>query len=69
MTDTNLLKSKIDEKGYKLKFIASELGLSYYGLKLKIDNLSQFKSGEIKKLCELLEIESLKEKESIFFKL
>ena len=68
MTDTEVLKEKIDEKGYKLKGLASILGLSYYGLKLKIENVSQFKSEEIKELCKLLGIENLKEKEAIFFK-
>ena len=68
MTDTEVLKEKINKKGYKLKSLASSLGLTYYGLKLKIENTSQFKSGEIKELCKLLGINNLKEKEAIFFK-
>ena len=68
MTDTEALKEKINKKGYKLRSLASALGLTYYGLKLKIENASQFKSEEIKKLCKLLGIENLNEKESIFFK-
>ena len=68
MTDTKVLKEIINKKGYKLKSLASALGLTYYGLKLKIENASQFKSEEIKQLCKLLGIENLKEKESIFFK-
>ena len=68
MTDTEILRKKINKKGYKLKYVAENIGLSYYGLKLKIENASQFKADEITRLCKLLGIETLEEKESIFFK-
>ena len=68
MTDTDILRKKINKKGYKLKYVAKNLGLTYYGLKLKIENVSQFKADEITELCKLLGIETLEEKESIFFK-
>ena len=67
MTNSKLLREIIDEKGYKLKYIAEKLGLSPYGLQLKIDNKQEFKTSEVLALCELLQIESLKEKEEIFF--
>ena len=67
MTDTNELMRIIGEKGLKLKFIAKSLGLSSYGLSLKINNKNEFKTGEISKLCEILGITSLQEKEKIFF--
>ena len=31
MTNTNLLRKKIDESGYKLRFVASKLGITYQG--------------------------------------
>lgn len=67
MTDTNALMNLIKKSGLKLKFIAESLGLSYYGLKLKINNQQEFKTSEVIKLCKLLEINSLEEKEEIFF--
>lgn len=68
MTDEILLRKKIQEKGFKINFIANELGLSSYGFLLKIQNKSEFKTSEVNRLCEILEINSLEEKEDIFFK-
>lgn len=68
MTDEILLRKKIKEKGFKINFIANELGLSSYGFLLKIQNKSEFKTSEVNRLCEILEINSLEEKEDIFFK-
>lgn len=68
MTDSVLLRNIIDANGYKLKFVAEYLGLSTYGLQLKIDNKHEFKTSEITALCDLLKITSLKMKEKIFFK-
>lgn len=67
MTDTNRLKEKIAERGLKLGFIAEKLGLTSYGFTKKMNNDTEFKASEIKTLCELLSITSLKERESIFF--
>ena len=41
MTDSKELRSLIEEKGFKLKYVAEYLGLSSYGLSLKIDNKRQ----------------------------
>lgn len=68
MTDSIKLKKLIALKGFKLKYVADVLGLSCYGLSLKISNKQEFKTSEVAALCELLEITDLKEKESIFFK-
>lgn len=68
MTDSILLRRLIKQRGLKLKFVAHCLGLSAYGLQMKIDNKSEFKTSEISSLCELLEISSLRLKEMIFFK-
>jgi transcriptional regulator with XRE-family HTH domain len=67
MTDTDALKKKIAEKGMKQVYIAEKMGLTSYGLANKINNKTEFKSSEIKFLCELLDITSLREKEAIFF--
>lgn len=66
MTDTVLLKQKIKESGYKISYIAEKLGLSYPGLKKKIDNQTDFRAGEIQTLSDLLCL-SVDEKEAIFF--
>lgn len=68
MTDTEVLKELIISKGLKLKYVAQYLGLSSYGLSMKINNEREFKTSEVAALCELLEIESLEVKEAIFFK-
>lgn len=67
MTNTAALRQVISDRGIKLKFLAEKLGISPYGLSLKIENKNEFKAGEIKLLCELLGITSLKERERIFF--
>lgn len=67
MTDTEKLLKKINESGLKKGFIASEIGLSTYGFQKKVENRTQFKAEEIKKLCLVLCITSLQEKEEIFF--
>ena len=67
MTNTNLLRQKIEESGLKLQFIADKLGISRATLTAKINGTSEFNQTEIQTLCDLLNIKSLKEKNSIFF--
>jgi hypothetical protein len=68
MTNTELLEQKIAESGYKKSYIAKAIGLkSAYGLAKKIRNENEFKATEINALCDLLNIDSLDEKEQIFF--
>lgn len=67
MTNSKRLRDLINKRGFKLKFVAEHLGLSAYGLCLKIDNKSEFKTSEVAALCELLEIKSLEQREAIFF--
>ena len=70
MTNTELLNKKIEASGYKRNYIAKAIGLnSAYGLSKKINNETEFKATEINALCELLKIDSLEEKERIFFAL
>ena len=67
MTNTEALKKKIQEQGLKQGYIAEKMGLSSYGFANKLNNKTEFKATEIRFLCELLNITSLREKESIFF--
>jgi len=66
MTNTKLLRERINDSGYRIRYIASRLGLSYQGFQNKVNNVSEFKATEIKELCDLLKIDAL-EKEQIFF--
>ena len=67
MTNTNLLRHKIEESGLKLQFIADKLGISRQTLIAKINGKSEFNQTEIQILCDLLNIKLLKEKNLIFF--
>ncbi|GLC80215.1 hypothetical protein [Lacrimispora brassicae] len=67
MTDTVRLNDEIKRSGLKKGWIAAELGLSAYGFWRKINNENQFKAGEIKALCKLLKVTSLKKRDEIFF--
>ena len=67
MTNTEALNELIRKSGLKKKFLAEQLNLSAFGLQKKIENMYDFKSTEIAILCNLLKINSLKQKEEIFF--
>lgn len=67
MTDTELLRSIIKEKGLKFGFIAKKLGLSAYGFQKKVQNQNEFKVKEVDALCKILGIEDVNLKEAIFF--
>lgn len=67
MTNTDLLEEKIVQSGLKKSYIAKSIGLSPYGLTLKIQNVNEFKASEIEKLCILLGIDDLEERSLIFF--
>lgn len=67
MTNTELLKRTIDESGLKVGFIANFVGISRQLLWKKVNNLTPFNQYEIDKMCEVLKITSLKQKEAIFF--
>lgn len=67
MTNTRALKEYIDKRGLKLSYVAKTVGLSRQQLSKKINNMATFNQFEIEKLCELLNIDALEEKERIFF--
>lgn len=66
MTNTSLLEKYIDKSGYKKSYIAAQIGITAYGLNLKINNKSEFKATEIETLCELLNID-IEDRMAIFF--
>ena len=66
MTDTKLLREKIEQSGYKLQFIAKKVGITYQGLLNKINNKSEFRANKIQALYNLLGLTE-KERIAIFF--
>lgn len=66
MTNTELLKTKIKEKGLKKGFIAKNLNLSYKWLKKRMDGEKDFLVNEMQILCKLLDLND-EEKKAIFF--
>lgn len=67
MTNTEELERLIKESGLKKSYIAKEINLSRQGFKNKCENKSPFTSKQISKLCEILKITKLTDKERIFF--
>lgn len=66
MTNTKLLKKKIDESGYKISFIATKCGLTYQGFLPKMNGVREFKQTEIVVIKELLNL-TQEEADEIFF--
>lgn len=66
MTNTQLLREKMEQSGYKLRFIASKAGLTYQGFWNKLNNVQEFKASEIKALTDLLGLTEA-ERTAIFF--
>lgn len=50
MTNATLLKAKIDASGYKMKYVADRIGLTYQGFLNKIRNKTDF-SAALKITC------------------
>lgn len=67
MTDTLKIKTLINDKGYKYKFVAKVLGITYNSFYRKVNNKQYFTANEIQMICDLLHIDNLEEKENIFF--
>lgn len=67
MTNSVLLEEKIALSGLKKDFIAKNIGITRQSLSYKSSNKSVFTAVEIAKLCDLLNIDTLEEKEAIFF--
>lgn len=67
MTDSKRLKQIIVESGIKITTIAEKMGISRHAFYEKLNNKSAFNQYEIADLCKILGIQSLKDKERIFF--
>ena len=52
MTNSNLIRQTIKDRGLKIKFVAEKMGLSHYGLQKKMDNLTEFKVSEVQAFCD-----------------
>lgn len=68
MTNTQLLRNKMEQSGYKLRFIASKLGISYQGFLNKVENKTEFTASEIQILYNLLDMDEA-DRDAIFFAL
>lgn len=66
MTDTQLFRDTVENRGLKYSFLAKELGITPYGLQKKIENRTEFKASEILILSDLLQL-TADARERIFF--
>lgn len=66
MTDSAMLRKLIERSGYKQRYIAERLGITYQGFLKKLNNESEFKASEIQILYKLLGMTEA-EREAIFF--
>jgi len=67
VVNTILLKEHIKASGKKKGYLAERCGLSRQGFQNKCEGRSDFSAREIQSLCIELGIDSLEEKENIFF--
>ena len=67
MTNIEKLKKRIKDAGLKKGYIAKVLGIDPSTLSRKLAGKSDFTAREIDILCNLLGIDTLEEKEEIFF--
>ena len=56
MTNTELLREKIDTCGFKLVYVAKQVGVSYQAFLKKLNNETEFKTSEVMILKELLHL-------------
>ena len=66
MTDSEKLKAKIRDSGYRIRLLAEQLGISYQALYNKVDNKTQFLASEIMRFSDLLNL-TPEERDDIFF--
>lgn len=67
MTNKKLLEDKIRQSGLKKGFLAQEIGVSRSTFCALLNNKSEFKANQIRKLCDLLDIKDDKTLRAIFF--
>ena len=56
LTNTEALRKKIDDAGYKLSFVAQKCNLTYQGFMNKVNNVTSFLASEIMVLRDLLHL-------------
>lgn len=66
MTNTELFRKKVEEKGITIKFLALKIGITRESLYNKLNNETEFKASEISRITDVLELTS-KERDDIFF--
>ena len=66
MVNTQLLEQKIEDSGYKLGFIVSNIGISRQAFSKKMKGKTAFRFSEIYVLRDLLKL-STEEEQAIFF--
>ena len=67
MTNTRLLRDKIEESGKKRAHLAAKLGVSRASFYNLCSGKTQFRTEQVKILCNELDIVDPLEKETIFF--
>lgn len=66
LTDTTALKDRIEQSGYKLQYVAEQIGLTRQGFYKRLANGSDFTASEIMTLTALLKLNRAEQK-AIFF--
>ena len=66
MVKTELLREYIDKSGFKIQFLAKEIGITRQSLTSKIDGVHDFRVQEAAKLSELLGLTKA-QRDTIFF--
>ena len=66
MTNTKMLNDAIEQSGLRMNYIAKKVGLTYQGLRNKIEGKREFKAGEIAALSDVLRLTS-ETRDQIFF--
>lgn len=66
MVNTSKLKAKIVEKGLLQEAVAMQLGMTSATFNYKVNNKTEFRASEIKKLSEILQL-TMAEVFAIFF--
>ena len=69
MTNSVLLRAKIQKSGLKVEYIANVLNISRSTLWKKINNKTPFDQYQIQKMCDILNIHKLEDIRDIFFDL
>lgn len=69
MTDTEQLYQLIRDRGLKIRYVAEQIGVVRSTFYLKACNIrgSEFSPTEIDKLCRVLGIKTLTQKNAVFF--